>query len=110
MDGPLQNAPTVVVYHPETGHAFANVGWSGWIASISGMSSSGLAISQKHSDLPFGEESRIGIPFNFLMRDILQFDTSLQESIRCVCVCVFVCVCVCKCYVSTPPSMNSLGY
>lgn len=82
VDGPLQNAPTVVVYHPETGHAFANVGWSGWIASISGMSSSGLAISQKHSDLPFGEESRIGIPFNFLMRDILQFDTSLQESIR----------------------------
>ena len=63
------------------------------------MSSRGLAISEKHSDEPFGEESRIGIPFNFLMRDILQFDTSLQDAIRCVyvlvCVCVSVCVLVC---------------
>ena len=36
MDGPLQNFPTVVIYHPDNGHAFANVGWAGWIASISG--------------------------------------------------------------------------
>jgi hypothetical protein len=82
VGGPLQNAPTVVIYHPDSGHTFANVGWSGWVASISGMSSRGLAISEKHSDEPFGEESRIGIPFNFLMRDILQFDTSLQDAIR----------------------------
>lgn len=82
VDGPLQNAPTVVIYHPDNGHTFANVGWSGWIASVSGMSSRGIAISEKHSDEPFGKESRIGIPFNFLMRDVLQFDTSLQDSIR----------------------------
>lgn len=48
------------------------------------MSSKGIAISQKHSDEPFGEESRVGIPFNFLMRDILQFDSSLQDAIRYV--------------------------
>ena len=35
--GPLQDAPTVVVYHPDQGHNFINVGWSGWIASISGI-------------------------------------------------------------------------
>lgn len=46
------------------------------------MSSSGLAVSEKVSDIPFGEESRIGIPFNFLMRDVLQFDTSLENAIR----------------------------
>lgn len=46
------------------------------------MSSSGLAVSEKHSDEPLGKESRSGIPFNFLMRDILQFDNSLEESIR----------------------------
>lgn len=49
-----------------------------------GMSSSGLAVSEKHSDVPLGRESRSGIPFNFLMRDILQFDTSLQDAIRSV--------------------------
>lgn len=81
-NGPLQEAPTVVVYHPDDGNAFANVGWAGWVASISGMSSKGLAISEKHSDEPFGEESRVGIPFNFLMRDVLQFDNSLQNAIK----------------------------
>ena len=45
------------------------------------MSAKGLAISQKHSDEPFGRESRAGVPFNFLMRDILQFDNSLQDAI-----------------------------
>ena len=35
-NGPLQEAPTVVVYHPDDGNAFANVGWAGWVASISG--------------------------------------------------------------------------
>ncbi len=50
-----------------------------------GVSSKGLAISEKHSDEPFGDESRVGIPFNFLMRDVLQFDESLQDSIRCEC-------------------------
>ena len=47
-----------------------------------GMSSKGLAISEKYSDEPFGKESRSGIPFNFLMRDVLQFDSSLDETIR----------------------------
>ncbi len=46
-----------------------------------GMSSKGIAISEKHSDEKFGEESRIGIPFNFLMRDVVQFDSSLQDAI-----------------------------
>ncbi|KAL5477617.1 hypothetical protein EMCRGX_G024436 [Ephydatia muelleri] len=77
----LQDAPTVVVYHPDEGNVFANVGWAGWIASISGMSSKGIAMSEKHGEMPFGEESRVGIPFNFLIRDILQFDDSLEDAL-----------------------------
>lgn len=61
------------------------------------MSSKGIAISEKHSDEKFGEESRIGIPFNFLMRDVIQFDGSLQDAIKLVCVCVCVLACVCMC-------------
>lgn len=37
--GPLQDYPTVVVYHPHSGHSFANVGWSGWLTTISGNNS-----------------------------------------------------------------------
>ncbi len=32
-------------------------------------------------DETFGSESRIGIPFTFLMRDIIQFDQTVDDSI-----------------------------
>lgn len=36
--GPFKNYPQVTVYHPSkgNGHDFANVGWTGWIGSITG--------------------------------------------------------------------------
>ena len=36
--GPFKNYPQVTVYHPNkgNGHDFANVGWTGWIGSITG--------------------------------------------------------------------------
>jgi hypothetical protein len=46
------------------------------------MSSKGMAISEKHSDEVFGEESRIGIPFNILMRDVIQFDNNLYQAME----------------------------
>lgn len=50
--------------------------------TYAGVSEKGMAISEKHSDVEFSGESRIGIPFNFLMRDVLQFDNSLYDSIK----------------------------
>lgn len=49
-----------------------------------GMSLKGIAVSEKHSDVKFSHESRKGIPFNFLMRDILQFDNTVYDSMRYV--------------------------
>ncbi len=36
--GPFKNYPQITVYHPNVGngHAFANIGWTGWIGSITG--------------------------------------------------------------------------
>jgi len=87
MQGPFKDYPLVVVYHPTTnmGHSFVNVGFVGWIGSLSGMSSTQLGISQIGVSFPdntFGPESRIGVPFTFLLRDILQFDTTVQDSIH----------------------------
>jgi len=79
--GPLQEFPLVTIYHPDNGHAFANVGWAGWIASITGMSSAQMAMSEKVTDHDFGTTSRLGIPFNFLIRDILQWDADLDAAI-----------------------------
>ena len=48
------------------------------------MSYNRIAISEKHSDVKFSLESRRGIPFNFLMRDILQFDNSVYDAMKYV--------------------------
>jgi len=83
--GPFKDYPLVVVYHPSTlGHPFINVGFVGWIACLAGMSSTQLAISEigvTFPDATFGEESRIGVPFTYLMRDVLQFDETVDNSI-----------------------------
>jgi hypothetical protein len=84
MDGPFRDYPQVTVYHPSEGHPFANVGYCGFIGSFSGMSSVCTGTSQigvSYPDDTFGKESRHGIPFTYLLRDLLQFDKSLNDSI-----------------------------
>jgi len=45
--GPFRDYPAVVVYHPSSlGHAFANVGFVGWIGALTGQSSKQMAISE----------------------------------------------------------------
>jgi len=82
--GPFPKYPAVVVYHPDQGHAFANVGWIGWIGSITGMSSSQMAISEigiYFTDSSWGNSSRFGYPFTAVLRDILQFDNTVDDTI-----------------------------
>jgi isopenicillin-N N-acyltransferase-like protein len=80
MDGPFRDFASVTVYHPINstyGHSFANVGFPGFIGGLTGVSSDKLGISEIGVSFPdntFGDESRAGIPFIFLLRDILQFD------------------------------------
>ena len=67
----------------DQGVSFANVGWGGWIGSITGINEKMLAISEigvSHPDNTFGRESRHGIPFTFILRDVLQFDSHLEDS------------------------------
>ncbi|XP_070541871.1 protein dcd1A-like [Ptychodera flava] len=89
VDGPFKNHPQVTVYHPDSsgdnGHDFANLGWTGWIGSITGMSSKQMAISEigiVDADDTWGQESRFGVPFTYLLRDILQFDYTVDDSIN----------------------------
>lgn len=87
VDGPFKNFPQITVYHilpsDDNGHSFANIGWTGWIGSITGISSSQMAISEigvSFPDASFGKESREGVPFTFILRDILQFDQDLEAA------------------------------
>jgi len=82
-EGPFPQYPAVIVYHPDNGHAFANVGWTGWIGSITGMSSIQTAISEigiYFMDATWGNESRFGYPFTYILRDLLQFDYGVDDA------------------------------
>jgi len=81
--GPFPKYPAIIVYHPDNGHPFANVGWIGWIGSITGMSSVQMAISEigiYFTDASWGETSRFGYPFTYILRDVLQFDQTVDDA------------------------------
>jgi len=89
-DGPFKLLPSVTVYHPDAargglGHAFANVGFVGWIGSLTGMSSAQMSIHEIGVSYPddthFGSETFVGVPFVFLLRDILQFDETYADTV-----------------------------
>jgi len=85
MDGPFRDFSQVTVYHPDDGNAFANIGFTGFVGGLTGMSAAQLGISEIGVDYPdstFGTESRIGLPFIFILRDILQFDTTVDDAIN----------------------------
>ncbi|KAA3662080.1 MAG: hypothetical protein DWQ10_03245 [Calditrichaeota bacterium] len=81
----IQKYPLVVVYQPDDGIPFANITWAGVVGCISGISQEQLAISEIGDDYHKESDTFAGIPFMFLLRDILQFDTSLDEAISRVC-------------------------
>ena len=88
IDGPFKDFPQITVYHSRNaseGATFANVGWTGWVGSITGMSAEQMAICEigvSFPDASFGKQSRFGVPFPFLLRDILQWDSSLGDSMK----------------------------
>jgi hypothetical protein len=81
-DGPFQQFPTVIVYHPsDNGHDFSILTWSGFIGALTGYSSAPMGICEKVWLHYNGTSSRSGIPFHFLLRDILQFDADIDQTL-----------------------------
>eukprot|EP01090_Pellita_catalonica_P009075 TRINITY_DN20142_c0_g1_i1.p1 TRINITY_DN20142_c0_g1~~TRINITY_DN20142_c0_g1_i1.p1 ORF type:complete len:404 (+),score=67.83 TRINITY_DN20142_c0_g1_i1:125-1213(+) len=87
MQGPFRDYSQITVYHPSgegNGHAFANVGFTGFIGGLTGVSETQLGISEigvVYPDKTFGDQSRVGVPFIFLLRNILQFDYTVDDAI-----------------------------
>lgn len=86
-DGPFRDYPAVTVYHPSTpgAHPFTNVGLLGFIGAFTGQSSAQMGVSEIGVSYPdttyFGTETFAGIPFVYLLRDILEFDNTVFESV-----------------------------
>jgi len=79
IDNPLPPYSRLTVYHPSEGQPFATLGWAGFVGSMTGYSQAS-AICEKVWYEYNGTSSRSGIPWHFLARDILQFDTSLADA------------------------------
>lgn len=85
---PFRDNAAVLVEHPtgyesEGANAFASVGFVGWLGGLTGYSQSKMGISEigiAFPDASFGNESREGVPFTFLLRSILEFDNSVEDS------------------------------
>lgn len=77
----IQQYPVIVVYHPDEGHAFANFTWAGVVGAVTGMSAIPLGISEIGDDYHKENDSFAGYPFMFMLRDLLQFDRSLEEAV-----------------------------
>lgn len=82
-DGPFQQFPVILVYHPEKGdgHAFAAMSWAGLVGTITGYSSAKVGISEKvwaaYSEL----QNIVGYPWHFMLQDILQYDIDTDQAL-----------------------------
>jgi hypothetical protein len=81
-DNPFRLAPTLTVYHPETGkgHPNAILTWAGFIGALTGYSTN-VGICEKVWSEYKGKSKREGIPWTFLLRDILQYDETIEDAL-----------------------------
>jgi len=80
-NGPVQQVPAYIVYHPAQGHDFAILSWAGFIGTVTGFSSAPLGLCEKVWIAYNGTKDRSGYPWHFLTRDILQFDPDVDSAL-----------------------------
>lgn len=88
MDGPFQNYHQLTVYHADPRNpkenTFVNMGWTGWVGSITGVNEHQLSIHEigvYFPDEQFGKARDAGIAFTYILRDILQFDRTRLDGL-----------------------------
>ena len=81
--GMFQKYPVLSIYHPNEndGHAFSTLSWAGFTGSLTGYSSK-VSITEKYWFNYKGKSTRKGIPWNFLFRDILQYDDNIEMAMK----------------------------
>ncbi|MBN1353033.1 hypothetical protein JXJ21_26825 [candidate division KSB1 bacterium] len=78
VDAGLQFSAVVYAYQPDNSAAFANIGYAGFIGSISGMNEHQVAFGEMGGR---GEGDWDGMPMPFLMREGLERAKTLEEAL-----------------------------
>lgn len=83
MDTPLGPYHVLAVYHPLSGngHTFASLTWTGFIGSITAYSGI-MGVSEKVWLAYNKTQNNLGIPFHYLLRDIAQYDLTVDDSLN----------------------------
>ena len=83
MGDEIVNNPLVTVFHTPKS-TYVTMGIVGLMGALTGVSDKQLGISEigvSFPDATFGKQSRVGIPFLFVLRDILHSDSTLEEAV-----------------------------
>ncbi len=70
--------PLITVSVPETGLASVNIGWSGFIGTVSGMNEAGITLGEMGYGNPPGETMR-GMPMPFMLREVMSKAKNLAD-------------------------------
>ncbi|KAL3694171.1 hypothetical protein R1sor_007822 [Riccia sorocarpa] len=81
LDAPIFDYQTIIYYHPADGNSFAIFTWAGFIGCVTGYSGR-LGISEKVWLNHTGSSSRVGMPWHFLLRDVLQQTDNIDDAMR----------------------------
>jgi len=73
----LEETAVVIVEQPEDGHLFLNVSYAGFIGSVTGMNEQKIAVGEIGGK---GYGNWDGVPMAFLIREILQKASTLEEA------------------------------
>ncbi len=80
----LQEHPALIVYEPDEGQRFINVGWVGFIGVVSGINYQGISVSEIGDDYDKEFQTMAGEPMPFVLRDVLQFSQSLAQAVNII--------------------------
>ncbi|KAM9953672.1 hypothetical protein ACTFIR_008763 [Dictyostelium discoideum] len=83
LENPLVNYPTLIVYHPQEndGGEFSILSWTSFIGALTGYSQR-TGVCEKVWLSYNGTYTHNGMPFYFILRDILQYDNSIYEALN----------------------------
>ena len=74
----LQYYPVVMIFKPDSAYAFANVGFAGFIGSVTGMNEKQVTFGEMGGG---GEGDWDGMPMAFLMREGMERASTLAEAV-----------------------------
>jgi isopenicillin-N N-acyltransferase-like protein len=78
----IQKYPALIVYKPNHGVPFVNVGWLGFCGVVTALNADTIAMSEIGDDWDKKTNNFDGRPLTYVMRDAVQFGTTLQEAIH----------------------------